>query len=176
MSSGVVGVLAVELFQVAPGPSAPDGLMVNELAMRPHNSGHWTMDGSVTSQFEQHLRAVLDYPLGRTDQVAPFTVMGNVLGGTAVADGETAVRRWAWTNACTIWRPGSPMSRCTCTARRFGRAASSGTSTSSAPTSANCVAGHGSPRDGWATECGPTATTSTARTSATATSATGTRP
>jgi 5-(carboxyamino)imidazole ribonucleotide synthase len=78
----------VELFQVAPGPSAPDGLMVNELAMRPHNSGHWTMDGSVTSQFEQHLRAVLDYPLGRTDQVAPFTVMGNVLGGTAVADGE----------------------------------------------------------------------------------------
>jgi 5-(carboxyamino)imidazole ribonucleotide synthase len=85
---GVVGVLAVELFQVAPGPSAPDGLMVNELAMRPHNSGHWTMDGSVTSQFEQHLRAVLDYPLGRTDQVAPFTVMGNVLGGTAVADGE----------------------------------------------------------------------------------------
>jgi 5-(carboxyamino)imidazole ribonucleotide synthase len=84
---GVVGVLAVELFQVAPGPSAPDGLIVNELAMRPHNSGHWTMDGSVTSQFEQHLRAVLDYPLGRTDQVAPFTVMGNVLGGSADAGG-----------------------------------------------------------------------------------------
>ena len=80
---GVVGVLAVELFQVAPHPAAPDGLMVNELAMRPHNSGHWTMDGSVTSQFEQHLRAVLDYPLGRTDQVAPFVVMGNVLGGAA---------------------------------------------------------------------------------------------
>jgi 5-(carboxyamino)imidazole ribonucleotide synthase len=79
---GVVGILAVELFQVAPGPDAPDGLVVNELAMRPHNSGHWTMDGSVTSQFEQHLRAVLDYPLGRTDPVAPFTVMGNVLGGT----------------------------------------------------------------------------------------------
>jgi len=78
---GVVGILAVELFQVAPGPLAPDGLMINELAMRPHNSGHWTMDGSVTSQFEQHLRAVLDYPLGRTDPVAPFTVMGNVLGG-----------------------------------------------------------------------------------------------
>jgi len=80
---GVVGVLAVELFQVAATVDAPDGLMVNELAMRPHNSGHWTMDGSVTSQFEQHLRAVLDYPLGRTDQVAPFTVMGNVLGGAA---------------------------------------------------------------------------------------------
>ncbi len=79
----VVGVLAVELFQVAPSPRAPDGLIVNELAMRPHNSGHWTMDGSVTSQFEQHLRAVLDYPLGRTDQIAPFVVMGNVLGGAA---------------------------------------------------------------------------------------------
>ncbi len=79
----VVGVLAVELFQVAPSAQAPDGLIVNELAMRPHNSGHWTMDGSVTSQFEQHLRAVLDYPLGRTDQIAPFVVMGNVLGGAA---------------------------------------------------------------------------------------------
>ena len=55
--------------------------------MRPHNSGHWTMDGAVTSQFEQHLRAVLDYPLGRTDPVAPFTVMGNVLGGPAGGPG-----------------------------------------------------------------------------------------
>ena len=79
----VIGVLAVELFEVDPAPDAPDGLLVNELAMRPHNSGHWTMDGSVTSQFEQHLRAVLDYPLGRTDQIAPFVVMGNVLGGQA---------------------------------------------------------------------------------------------
>jgi 5-(carboxyamino)imidazole ribonucleotide synthase len=79
----VIGVLAVELFEVAPTADAPDGLLVNELAMRPHNSGHWTMDGSVTSQFEQHLRAVLDYPLGRTDQIAPFVVMGNVLGGAA---------------------------------------------------------------------------------------------
>jgi 5-(carboxyamino)imidazole ribonucleotide synthase len=72
---GVVGVLAVELFET------PDGqLLVNELAMRPHNSGHWTMDGSRTSQFEQHLRAVLDYPLGATDAIAPLTVMANVLG------------------------------------------------------------------------------------------------
>ena len=77
----VVGVLAVELFEVVPSPGAPDGLLINELAMRPHNSGHWSMDGSVTSQFEQHLRAVLDYPLGRTDAIAPYTVMGNVLGG-----------------------------------------------------------------------------------------------
>jgi 5-(carboxyamino)imidazole ribonucleotide synthase len=72
---GVVGVLAVELFEDAGGE-----LLVNELAMRPHNSGHWTMDGSRTSQFEQHLRAVLDYPLGDTDVIAPVTVMANVLG------------------------------------------------------------------------------------------------
>ncbi len=72
---GVVGVLAVELFETADG-----GLLVNELAMRPHNSGHWTMNGSVTSQFEQHLRAVLDYPLGDTRPLAPVTVMANVLG------------------------------------------------------------------------------------------------
>jgi 5-(carboxyamino)imidazole ribonucleotide synthase len=72
---GVVGVLAVELFETADG-----ALLVNELAMRPHNSGHWTMDGARTSQFEQHLRAVLDYPLGNTDAIAPVTVMANVLG------------------------------------------------------------------------------------------------
>jgi len=78
---GVVGVMAVELFEVPPSPEFPDGLIINELAMRPHNSGHWTMDGAVTSQFEQHLRAVLDYPLGRTDAVHPVTVMVNVIGG-----------------------------------------------------------------------------------------------
>ncbi len=71
---GVVGVLAVELFETS------HALLVNELAMRPHNSGHWTMDGARTSQFEQHLRAVLDYPLGDTDVIAPVTVMANVLG------------------------------------------------------------------------------------------------
>jgi len=72
---GVVGVLAVELFETVDGR-----LLVNELAMRPHNSGHWTMDGSRTSQFEQHLRAVLDYPLGDTGATVPVTVMANVLG------------------------------------------------------------------------------------------------
>ena len=72
---GVVGLLAVELFETLDG-----ALVVNELAMRPHNSGHWTMDGARTSQFEQHLRAVLDYPLGDTSPTAPYTVMGNVLG------------------------------------------------------------------------------------------------
>jgi 5-(carboxyamino)imidazole ribonucleotide synthase len=72
---GVTGVLAVELFETA------DGLLVNELAMRPHNSAHWTIEGARTSQFEQHLRAVLDYPLGSTTPTAPFTVMANLLGG-----------------------------------------------------------------------------------------------
>lgn len=72
----VTGVMAVELFDVGGGE-----FVVNELAMRPHNSGHWSMDGSVTGQFEQHLRAVLDLPLGDTRARAPWTVMGNVLGG-----------------------------------------------------------------------------------------------
>jgi 5-(carboxyamino)imidazole ribonucleotide synthase len=76
---GVVGVLAVELFETVDG-----GLMVNELAMRPHNSGHWSMDGARTGQFEQHLRAVLDYPLGDTAPIAPVTVMANVLGAQNV--------------------------------------------------------------------------------------------
>ncbi|WP_298253506.1 5-(carboxyamino)imidazole ribonucleotide synthase [uncultured Arthrobacter sp.] len=75
---GVTGVMAVELFET-PGTGA--GYLVNELAMRPHNSGHWTMDGSLTSQFEQHLRAVLDLPLGATDPLARHAVMKNVLGG-----------------------------------------------------------------------------------------------
>jgi 5-(carboxyamino)imidazole ribonucleotide synthase len=72
---GVTGVLAVEFFETQ------DGLLVNELAMRPHNSAHWTIEGSLTSQFEQHLRAVLDYPLGATTQLAPVVVMANLLGG-----------------------------------------------------------------------------------------------
>jgi 5-(carboxyamino)imidazole ribonucleotide synthase len=84
---GVVGVLAVELFEVPVSDRAPDGFTVNELAMRPHNSGHWSQDGSVTSQFEQHLRAVLDYPLGATTLTAPVTVMANVLGGAADGPG-----------------------------------------------------------------------------------------
>lgn len=78
---GVVGVLAVELFEVPVSAAAPDGILVNELAMRPHNSGHWSIDGAATSQFEQHLRAVLDYPLGSVALRAPATVMVNVLGG-----------------------------------------------------------------------------------------------
>ncbi|MEU0093765.1 5-(carboxyamino)imidazole ribonucleotide synthase [Kribbella sp. NPDC006257] len=73
---GVVGILAVEMFEARDGR-----LLVNELAMRPHNTGHWSIDGAVTSQFENHLRAVLDLPLGSPAARAPYTVMVNVLGG-----------------------------------------------------------------------------------------------
>jgi 5-(carboxyamino)imidazole ribonucleotide synthase len=76
----VVGVLAVELFEID-GAGGSSSLLVNELAMRPHNSGHWSIEGARTSQFEQHLRAVLDYPLGATTMTAPWVVMANVLGG-----------------------------------------------------------------------------------------------
>ncbi|MFF5786472.1 5-(carboxyamino)imidazole ribonucleotide synthase [Streptomyces sp. NPDC012693] len=73
---GVVGHLAVELFQTTDGR-----ILVNELAMRPHNSGHWTQDGAITSQFANHVRAVLDLPLGDPRPRATWTVMCNVLGG-----------------------------------------------------------------------------------------------
>jgi 5-(carboxyamino)imidazole ribonucleotide synthase len=79
-----VGVVAVELFVT------PDGLLVNELALRPHNSGHWTIEGAVTSQFEQHLRAVLGWPLGRADLVAPAVATVNVVGP---ADGSDPASR-----------------------------------------------------------------------------------
>ena len=72
---GVTGLLAVEMFETQAG------LLVNELAMRPHNCGHWTIEGARTSQFEQHLRAVLDLPLGSPAMAAPVAVMANVLGG-----------------------------------------------------------------------------------------------
>ena len=75
---GVTGMLAVELFETVDGR-----ILVNELAMRPHNSGHWTQDGAVTSQFEQHLRSVLDLPFGATEATRPWTVMVNILGGPA---------------------------------------------------------------------------------------------
>ena len=103
---GVAGVLAVELFETADG-----ALLVNELAMRPHNTGHWTMDGARTSQFEQHLRAVLDLPLGDTAPIAPVTVMVNVLGARQTA-GDDHGRA-----AAPPVRAGSRRRRCTCTAR-----------------------------------------------------------
>ncbi|EON23089.1 MULTISPECIES: 5-(carboxyamino)imidazole ribonucleotide synthase [Nocardioides] len=72
----VTGILAVELFETADGR-----ILVNELAMRPHNTGHWTQDGAVTSQFENHLRAVMDLPLGSPAPRSRWTVMVNILGG-----------------------------------------------------------------------------------------------
>ena len=72
---GVTGVLAVEMFETSDGR-----LLVNELAMRPHNSGHFSIEGSRTSQFEQHLRAVSGLPLGVTDATKPYAVMLNLLG------------------------------------------------------------------------------------------------
>ncbi|PRB01249.1 5-(carboxyamino)imidazole ribonucleotide synthase [Microbacterium sp. MYb64] len=77
---GVTGMLAVELFQTEDGR-----ILVNELAMRPHNSGHWSQDGAVTGQFEQHLRAVADLPLGETTPHEDWSVMINILGGPADA-------------------------------------------------------------------------------------------
>ncbi len=108
---GVTGVLAVELFEATDGR-----LLVNELAMRPHNSGHWTIEGARTSQFEQHLRAVLDLPLGDTAVTAPVTVMANVLAGDGDLEPTGIDRRLAralgvWPDAkfhlyAKSWRPG----------------------------------------------------------------------
>ena len=81
----VVGMLAVELFDTG------DRILVNELAMRPHNSGHWSMDGAVTSQFENHLRAVLDWPLGSPAPISGNTVMVNLLGRD-IGDLHSALR------------------------------------------------------------------------------------
>ena len=78
----LVGVMAVELFVVQ------GKLVINELAMRPHNSGHWSIEGAKTSQFEQHLRAVLNLPLGDTSLTADYTVMGNVIGIETDKDGD----------------------------------------------------------------------------------------
>ena len=85
---GVTGILAVELFETTDGR-----VLVNELAMRPHNTGHWTQDGAVTSQFENHLRAVMDLPLGSPAPRAPWTVMVNILGGDAEFPGGGEVGR-----------------------------------------------------------------------------------
>jgi 5-(carboxyamino)imidazole ribonucleotide synthase len=71
----LIGVMAVEMFIKG------NDFYINELALRPHNSGHWSIEGSITSQFEQHLRAILDLPLGSTSLTNRFAVMGNVLGG-----------------------------------------------------------------------------------------------
>jgi len=83
---GATGILAVELFLT------PDGLIVNELALRPHNSGHYTIEGATTSQFEQHLRAVLDLPLGETRLTAPAVATVNIIGSGAAGPMNERVR------------------------------------------------------------------------------------
>lgn len=83
VSLDVVGMLAVEMYVVRDAATGAEQLLVNEIAMRPHNSGHWSIDGATTSQFENHLRAVLDLPLGNPQPKAPFAVMVNVIGGEA---------------------------------------------------------------------------------------------
>ena len=97
----VTGMLAVEMFQRAEPDASGNRIAINELAMRPHNSGHWTIEGAVTSQFENHLRAVLDLPLGSTRPLSEWAVMVNILGGSranlttglplALSDGEVKV-------------------------------------------------------------------------------------
>lgn len=93
----VTGVLAVELFEYRDAAGTPQ-VVVNELAMRPHNTGHWSQDGCVTSQFEQHLRAVLDLPLGDTATRAPFTVMVNTLGAETEPEAPVPARM------AEVWR------------------------------------------------------------------------
>ncbi|APT84171.1 phosphoribosylaminoimidazole carboxylase [Corynebacterium aquilae DSM 44791] len=88
----VTGVLAVELFDT------DEGIFVNELAMRPHNTGHWTQNGATTSQFEQHLRAVANLPLGSTDMTCAHAVMANILGGDTTWDHDLGER------IATVWR------------------------------------------------------------------------
>ena len=118
--AGVTGVLAVELFAVETF-GEPTRLYVNELAMRPHNSGHWTQDGSVTSQFAQHLRAVLDLPLGATDATAPTTVMVNLIGGQHEPGADALSRAMAAQPEARIhlygkqWRPGRKLGHVTMT-------------------------------------------------------------
>ena len=96
---GVTGMLAVELFEISEAETTADlapGIYINELAMRPHNSGHWSMDGSVTSQFEQHLRAVLDLPLGSTSVLGGprgYVVMKNLLGSADPERAEQGLHR-----------------------------------------------------------------------------------
>ena len=90
---GVTGILAVEMFETTDGR-----VLVNELAMRPHNTGHWSMDGAVTGQFENHLRAVLDLPLGSPEARAPWTVMVNILGGDTARSRRTCT---AATRTCS---------------------------------------------------------------------------
>jgi 5-(carboxyamino)imidazole ribonucleotide synthase len=120
---GVTGMLAVEMFEVPSAGGGDPEIVVNELAMRPHNSGHWSIDGAVTDQIEQHLRAVLDLPLGDPRARARETVMVNVLGGSRdalwtayphVMAGDPALRVHLYGKAV---RPGRKVGHVTVTSR-----------------------------------------------------------
>jgi 5-(carboxyamino)imidazole ribonucleotide synthase len=119
----VTGLLAVELFETR------RGLLVNEVAMRPHNSGHWTIEGAGTSQFEQHLRAVLDLPLGATRPVAPCAVMVNILGGPDPDLRDRLTHVWAADPGVKIHlygkqvRPGRKVGHVTALGTDFGEVA-----------------------------------------------------
>lgn len=151
----VTGVLAVELFEVTGEDGAPQ-VLVNELAMRPHNTGHWTQDGCVTSQFEQHLRAVLDLPLGSTQPTAPVTVMVNTLGAPEDPEQPVVERmRQVWRRFPEAkihlygktHRPG----------RKLGHVNMCGTDPEETERTARLAAGylvHGSWADGWSAESG----------------------
>ena len=111
---GVVGVLAVELMERRTGE-----VVVNELAMRPHNTGHWTITGARTSQFENHLRAVAGLPLGDTDMSAPWAVMANVLGDAEELDLPTWLAAALAGTGVSVqwygkrWRPGRKLGHVT---------------------------------------------------------------
>ena len=113
----VTGSMAVELFESRDECGQPE-ISVNELAMRPHNTGHWTQNGCVTSQFEQHLRAVADLPLGDTRTLSDVTVMANILGAESNPDMTMTQRMtevWTRYPAAKIhlynkdWRPDRKM-------------------------------------------------------------------
>jgi 5-(carboxyamino)imidazole ribonucleotide synthase len=105
----VVGVLAIELFVTT------DGLVINEVALRPHNSGHWTIEGAVTSQFANHLRAVSGQPLGDTSATEAFAVMVNLVGGEEPSSLEAARSvAGAFVHDYTkSWRPGRKLGHVT---------------------------------------------------------------
>lgn len=106
---GVVGILAIELFVTTAG------LVINEVALRPHNSGHWTIEGAVTSQFANHLRAVSGQPLGDTSPTQNFAVMVNLVGGDKPSSLEAArsVSGAFVHDYAKSWRPGRKLGHVT---------------------------------------------------------------
>ena len=143
---GVTGILAVELFETGDGR-----ILVNELAMRPHNTGHWSQDGAVTSQFENHLRAVLDLPLGSPAPRARWTVMVNILGSPSPDVGHLYD---GYPHALAR----DPQLRVHLYGKELRPVARSATSTRTATTWTTCSNGPATPRPGSAATSATTAT------------------